>query len=310
MLIICKLLKGILKFFTNITVITQIILLISMFLLAAYTLFGMIGLHMFDFAAPLFGAVRLLLSKAAFLPVDINNHAGSVVFFVCTFMIFLVYILSKFKKFLDACFVELRDLQYKCELKKENKLNEELHYETNRQIMQYNSAALLIKLTAKDLSIDSYYLNNCSFDDFEKAKNLKEQEIFKELYKQLSYVKECSFSKAGNNLLINLKDLDKIDKVLNYLDLTLKKISHSLKKEHWKMTFYIAVDAYNDKYPLKSCYPSLQQLVNLKISDSIVCFENFCNRYYKVENGLYEAFLKGSYMLPEDRNVWTLVKKS
>lgn len=309
MVFLCKLLKSILKFFTNLTVIAQIIFLISIFLLASYTLFSLVGSHLFDFAAPLSDGVHLLVSTYSGKPVEMNGQSDGTVFFACIVMGFLVYFLSKFKKFLDRCFIELKDFQYKCEIKIEDKANEIMQYETNKQIMEYNSAGILIKLSAKDMSIDSFYLNKNSFSDFEETKKTKEHELFKELHKQLSYIKECTFSKAGNNLLINLQDLNKIDKLLNYLDVTLQKISKDLKKERWELTSYIAIEAYNNKYPLKSCYPALQGLVNLRIPNSIVCFENFCSRYYMVENNLYEAYLKGTYMLPVEKNVWALVKK-
>lgn len=309
MIRLCRLLSLILKFFTNITVIMQIILLISIFLLAAYSFFSVSGSHLFDFAAPLAAGVHIIIDTFSGKPVVLNGQSDGTVFFACIVMSFMVWGLSKFKKFLDKCFIELRDFTYKCEVKIEDKMNLDMEYETNKQIMEYNSAGLLIKLSAKDMSIDSFYLNKNSFSDFEEKKKEKEHELFKELHRQLSYIKECTFSKSGNNLLINLDDLNQIDKLLKYLDVTLQKINQDLKKERWEMTTYIAVDAYNNKYPLKSCYPNLQGLINLKIPNNILCFENFCNRYYRVGNNLYEAFLKGTYMLPVEKNVWSIVKK-
>ena len=50
---------------------------------------------------------------------------------------------------------------------------------------------------------------------------------------------------------------------------------------------------------------------NIKINmpDEILCYGNFCNRYQYVKTPKFVAYLKGTYDMTEDENVWSLVKK-
>ena len=46
------------------------------------------------------------------------------------------------------------------------------------------------------------------------------------------------------------------------------------------------------------------------IPNEILCYGNFCNRYELIKKPHFEAFLKGTYDITEDENVWALVKKN
>lgn len=109
--------------------------------------------------------------------------------------------------------------------------------------------------------------------------------------------------------MVTLKGFSHVDKLLYYVDKAVSELQDQLKKENWILKTYTAIDAFNDKALLKDVYYDLQILLKLNILNEIICYGNFCNRYYLEPRNLFEAYLKGVYDTTEPENVWTLVKK-
>ena len=108
---------------------------------------------------------------------------------------------------------------------------------------------------------------------------------------------------------MTLKGFTHVDKLLYYVDKALEDMRTELRKDNWIMKSYGAIDAFDDKALLKDVYYDLQILLKLNLYNEIVCYGNFCNRYYMESKNLFEAYLKGVYDTTEPENVWTLVKK-
>ena len=83
-----------------------------------------------------------------------------------------------------------------------------------------------------------------------------------------------------------------------------------MKKKRWLLISYIAVDVYDDKTNFKTdVYPLLEKLLTLHIQNEAVCLGNFCMRYELYPEPMYKPFLRGSYNIDEECDVWSLVKK-
>ena len=98
--------------------------------------------------------------------------------------------------------------------------------------------------------------------------------------------------------------------ILKYIDITINRIRVSMGKRKWRLFSYIAVDVFDDKTPFKEVYPILERLLGLQIRDEVICLGNFCMRYDIEPESAYEPMLKGTYVLGERTEVWTLIKKN
>lgn len=72
----------------------------------------------------------------------------------------------------------------------------------------------------------------------------------------------------------------------------------------------MAIDVYTNKVLLKDVYADLKTLLTLNMPNEILCYGNFCNRYELMKKPQFEAYLKGTYDITDDENIWALVKKN
>ena len=81
-------------------------------------------------------------------------------------------------------------------------------------------------------------------------------------------------------MLIILNNFDKIDNLLHFIDMSIDRIRTNMRKEHWSLFSFIAVDVYNNKTNFKTeVYPTLERLLALRQKNEAVCLGNFTMRY-------------------------------
>ena len=301
-----KFIQDLLKKFIDVTYMIQIIVTVVILAFAFYWFFDLINHQFLDFLTPvvenikefMHGNFQETMNKGA------NGMDGSLFLFVVFLGVF-VFAVAQLKAYSDIAIFKLGKTINKIKLKREDEFNAQLRAEADKTILAYRNVVLIVRLTARRRFVDDMR----SEEEVAKEKKDMEEKVICDFYSRIKDSPCCKFAKNGDQLVITLKGFTHVDKLLYYVTKALEDIRTEARKDGWIVRFYSAIDAYNDKALIKDVYYDLQILLKLNLHNEIICYGNFCNRYYMESNNLFEAYLKGVYELTEPENVWSLVKK-
>ena len=302
MLQLFNLMKKLLKMFLDLAFMSQIILMVIIFAFVMYWFFDVINCQYLAFLTPVADNISEFMHEyfADSLSKGATKTDGSLFIFI---MILLVTIgaLTQVKSFAIA----VSRIIDKIKIKNEDEFNAQLRAEADQAILAYRNVILITKLAVKKRVVDD------TRTEEEKTKENEEMldKLVCEFYNRIKSAPCCKFAKNGEQLVVTLKGFTHVDKLLYYVDKALEDLRTEMRKEGWLLRSYSAIDAFDDKALLKDVYFDLQILLKLNLYNEIICYGNFCNRYYMEPKNLFEAYLKGVYDTTEPENVWTLVKK-
>lgn len=303
-----KVYKGLIKILDallNLMFVLQIAILIVVFITASYWFFDLINSSAFEFARPLAESITDFVRLFYHEDIEIGGVYvdGSLLLFDILALI-TVFLITKSKFYINRAKENLGLAVERTIAQIEKNFNKELKQEIEQKIQKWNNTAILIRFEVKNMYVDSVW--GGSNDGLKE----KEDEVFKAFYSALKSLTDCKFAKTDDKMLILLQDFSKIDNLLNFIDLSVKQIRAKLKKEHWALFSYIAIDVYDDKTSFKeTVYPTLEKLLTLKHKNEATALGNFNLRYKLLENPMYTLFLKGSYSIV-DGYVYALIKKN
>ncbi len=306
MLQLFNLMKKLLRMFLDLAFMSQIILMVIIFAFVMYWFFDVINCQYLAFLTPVADNISEFMHEyfADSLSKGATKTDGSLFIFI---MILLVTIgaLTQVKSFAIAVSKKVSRIIDKIKIKNEDEFNAQLRAEADQAILAYRNVILITKLAVKKRVVDD------TRTEEEKTKENEEMldKLVCEFYNRIKSAPCCKFAKNGEQLVVTLKGFTHVDKLLYYVDKALEDLRTEMRKEGWLLRSYSAIDAFDDKALLKDVYFDLQILLKLNLYNEIICYGNFCNRYYMEPKNLFEAYLKGVYDTTEPENVWTLVKK-
>lgn len=306
MLQLFNLMKKLLRMFLDLAFMSQIILMVIIFAFVMYWFFDVINCQYLAFLTPVADNISEFMHEyfADSLSKGATKTDGSLFIFI---MILLVTIgaLTQVKSFAIAVSKKVSRIIDKIKIKNEDEFNAQLRAEADQAILAYRNVILITKLAVKKRVVDD------TRTEEEKTKENEEMldKLVCEFYNRIKSAPCCKFAKNGEQLVVTLKGFTHVDKLLYYVDKALEDLRTEMRKEGWLLKSYSAIDAFDDKALLKDVYFDLQILLKLNLYNEIICYGNFCNRYYMEPKNLFEAYLKGVYDTTEPENVWTLVKK-
>ena len=245
-------------------------------LTATYWFLTLINVTAFDFARPIADAISDLVKLFYHQEVMMGGIYidGSLLLFDLI-AVAIVFGITKSKYYIHKL-VDFIELQInKCENRIEAKFNQKLQKEVEKNIKQSNNVALLVQFCAKNMLVDA-----CWGGDANAGIKEKEDEAFKTFYASIKNIEGCKFAKTGDKMLILLDDFEKVDNLLNYVDLSINRIRINMKKKKWALYSYVAVDVYDNNTNFKNIvYPTLEKLLALRNHNEATCLGNFCMRY-------------------------------
>lgn len=305
MLIFCNLMKKFLKFLIDFAFALQIVSTIFVFLFALYWFFELVGHQFFGFLTPMADNISAFMHAYFSKQLSQGQNADGALFIFIMLLLILVGSLGQLKTYTKLAISTVSRLTVMAKSKKEDEFNAQLRAEADQTILSYRNVVLITKLTAKKRTMDD------SISEEAREKELKELEdrLVCDFYSIVKNAPCCKFAKNGDQLVVTLKGFTHVDKLLYYVDKAIAEMTVQLRKENWILKTYTAIDAFSDKALLKDVYYDLQILLKLNLLNEVICYGNFCNRYYMEPKNLFEAYLKGIYDTTEPENVWTLVKK-
>ncbi len=298
---------NILKLVINILFVLQITLMILVFFTATYWLFNLLNITAFDFAQPIAMAVSDFVKLFYNQEVEIGGlYIDSSLLLFDLIAIAVVYGIAKFKYHIHKAIDSVIISKKKCMAELEAEFNKQLQKEAEASILKCNNVAILVQFDAKNMFIDS-----CWGGDKEDGVQEKIDEAFKVFYGAIKNIEGCRFAKTGNKMLIMLNDFNKVDNLLHFIDTSVNRIRENMRAKHWSIFSFISVDVYDNKTNFKtSVYPNLERLIALHHKNEAVCLGNFVMRYKLLKEQLFNPFMRGTYNLDGECEVWTLVKKN
>lgn len=305
MLIFCNMMKRFLKFLIDLAFALQIVSSILVFLFALYWFFELVGHQFLGFLTPMAESVSGFMHAYFSKQLSQGQNADGALFIFIMLLLILVGSLGQVKTYTLLAISTVNRLTDRAKSKKEDDFNAELRAEADQAILSYRNVVLITRLTAKKRTVD----DTVTEEALEKKLKELEDRLVCDFYGIVKNAPCCKFAKNGDQLVVTLKGFTHVDKLLYYVDKAISEMTVQLRKENWILKTYTAIDAFSDKALLKDVYYDLQILLKLNILNEIICYGNFCNRYYMEPKNLFEAYLKGIYDTTEPENVWTLVKK-
>lgn len=301
MLKLYKALIKVLEGSLNLMFVLQIGLMIVVFLTATYWFLDLINCSAFEFARPLAETISDFVRLFYQEDIEIGGVYidGSLLLFDILALI-AVFLITKSKFYVYRTMEQIEGL-IKIYLKEyEEKFNQELQQEAEDRIKQCNNVAVLVQFEVKNMYVD-----------YEQGSpKAKQEEAFKIFYSAIKPLAGCKFAKTGDKMLILMENFQRVDNLLNFVDMTISKIRANMKKEKWALFSFVAVDVYSSKSDFKSeIYPVLEKLLSLRHKNEAICLGNFNLRYKLNKEQMYTLFLKGSYNIVDECDVFALVKK-
>ena len=298
------------KFFQlslNLLFVIQIILMMLVFFTATYWFFNLIGSNAFAFAMPLADSISEFVKIFYNHDIEVGGVYidGSLLMFDIVALL-AVFLISKSKYYVHRIIENIGFSIVECNRKIEKKFNEELKREAEALVKKYNRVAVMIELDAKDMQIDTVW----GGDENNGVKE-KIDDALKMFYASVKSVPDCTFINSRGRLLIKLKDFNKIDNLLFFIDESIKRIREDMKKSRWNLFTYVAVEVYYDNVDFDTkVLPSLETLLKLRHKNEAVCYGNFNLRYnIKPKPMFYAVLLKGLYDINGGSEIYSLVKK-
>ncbi len=299
--------KKVVIFSGHILTVVQIISIILILLTSLYWFFELTEIHALDFMTPFINGIKASM-QANFGEQLKKGQAGldGSLFIFIALTGLVIYIVAQLKIFAQATEKNLKKLIIKTKQKEEEAFNIQLNLEKQKTLLEYKNIVILVNIFLKSLLKDMYQTEN----DTKKIDKKQEDAALVAFYNLMKTVPGCGFSKDGNTLIITAKKFELIDVILLKIDESLELLKKDYKMKKINLSTKIAVDVYTDKVLLKDVYTDLKTLLKLNLPNEMICYGNFCNRYELMKNPQFEAYLKGTYDITDDENIWALVKKN
>ncbi|MBO6087406.1 hypothetical protein J6P92_03565 [bacterium] len=299
---------NLLKLIINIMFLAQIVLIIVIFITAAYWFFDIIGSSLFSFAQPF--AERIIDFVKLFYKRDIIVGGvyvdGSLLLFDILSLI-AIFLIAKMKYYVYIAQDFFVNQIAKCKQKIEDNFNAQLKKDYNAVIKKYSHAAVLITFVAKNLNADRFWGGDTKTGVSDTEKYVVES--FCHALNMLDYV---TYKKGITKVAIYLQDFDKIDGILTLIENFHKNHVSAMRKNGWTLDYYCSAATYADGTSVElEIMPKLESLLGTKQRNEIVCFGDFNLRYsLNPESAFYGMQLKGSYELDGGSDVYSFVKKN
>ena len=291
----------------HILTVLQIISIILILFISLYWFFELTEIHILDFMNPFVESIKSLM-QANFGEQLKKGQAGldGSLFIFIALTGLVIYTIAQLKIFTSHSEKVLTQNIIKTKQMEEEQFNIQLNLEKQRALMAYKNIVILINISLKSLLRDMYQTEN----DTKKIDKRLEDAALVSFYNMMKTVPGCGFSKDGSTLIITAKKFEIVDAILLKIDESLNTLKHEYKLKKIALNANMAIDVYTDKVLLKDVYADLKTLLTLNMPNELLCYGNFCNRYELMKKPQYIAYLKGTYDITDDENIWSLVKKN
>lgn len=285
----------------------QIVSIILILFISLFWFFELTEIHLLDFMLPFINGIKSAM-QANFGEQLQKGQAGldGSLFIFIAITGLLIYITSQLKTFTAHTEKVLTKNIILKKQQEEEAFNIQLNLERQRALMAYKNIVILVKISLKSLLKDMYQTEN----DTKKIDKRQEDAAIVSFYNMMKTLPGCGFSKDGTILIITAKKFELVDVILLKINESLDALKKEYKLKKIALNTNMAIDVYTDKVLLKDVYADLKTLLKLNMPNELLCYGNFCHRYELMKKPQFEAYLKGTYEITDDENIWAIVKKN
>lgn len=296
-----------LKLFGHIIMGVQLILFLTVLITAAYWLFDLIGLKLLVIVEPFASFITKFIHSFYHQQIEIGGQFfdGSLLLYDLIALA-VIFALSRLREQLGLLNSSVEKSIYTYKNKKEIEFNKQLQKEVEKKILKLKNIALMIEFEMKNATVSDFWGG-----DKDAGVKEKIEEAFKDFHSSLKAFPNIKMAKTDNKMLILTQDFEKFEQLLDIVNNSISELKTKYKRKRWILNFYAAVDIYGDKTPVKEVYPTLQNLLNLRVASEILSMGNIEIRHNMLKTKTYEINKKGVYDLGEEKNVsiMTIIKK-
>ena len=231
---------------------------------------------------------------------------GELVLFVFL-CIFCVYLCFQVKEVCKRLGESLANAFEKERLEYEDKFNAELQKDLRQNTLRMNNTVYAIQLKIKSIITDPV---KASLMTPEKMLEIKQQ-VLSDYFDMVKNIKNVTFSKDKDVLLIYSTDFDLADTILGTIQDSLAELTKKYRQEKILVKAKIAVNTGMYETPRVTLYKEIQPLFALNYPGQILCFGNVRGRYSVSMNKQYELNINGKYDIDgRTETVWAFIKKN
>ncbi len=189
----------------------------------------------------------------------------------------------------------------------ENEFNQELKTNIEQDIMAQSHYVFAIQFKAKSLIQESVGVKPLTAEEINQIK-LDAVSRFYEMMKNEPGIK---FSKDGEILLAASGSVNKVDAFLDKVFGNLETIRAEYKAKKISIKARMAIDSHKMLTTVNTVYQNLKPLLGFNVSNEILCYGNFRNRYQLIKDPTYIVAVKGKYDMVNgnEETIWSIMKK-
>lgn len=230
---------------------------------------------------------------------------GELVLFVL-FCIFMVYVCYQLKE-VNKKVAEILENKFEAErIKYEEIFNANLQRELLNDTMKLSCAVLAVQLKIKSILNDPV---KSTMVTAEKMMEIK-QRVLTDFFTSIKDIKNVSFSKDNDILVIYTTNFNEIDNILFTVESKLDELSQKYRLEKILIKAKLAINAGTQSDTPKAMYKEILPLLGLNYPGTVLCFGNVKGRYTVSNGGKYIININGKYEINgKVETVWAFVKK-
>ena len=301
--------KKVIKFIAHVCTLSQIIILLMVFICMLYIACGVFEIHLLDFTKPFIEFTKSI--TVFFFGETIHSNTpdvdGKIVLFVLVNML-LAFFVSQLK---IACLSFVKKIDKRIVDAKnaiEKQFNETLQAKMRQDTMAQSHFIIAIQFHLRFLMADGFGITAPTEEEMEKTK----YDIISKFFEQIKMMPDLRFTKDGEILLISSGDIKNVDTVMNRIWDIFDTIKAEYKAQKFGVRIRAAIQSYRSTDSANAAYRKIRPLLDLNAVNEMLCFGNFRNRYELIPDNNYIVAIKGKYDLKTgtEESVWYLVKKS
>jgi len=245
--------------------------------------------------SPFFEAIKGITHIFYNRKIVIAKESIDFAFLIASFvMLFIVWALKFAVEYLERIEAKYDSAYKQAKKRAEEVFNACLKQEYINQEQKNKNIAFIVKFSAVNLLKDSF---------FNKDKDVGVEEIQRgallELLQNMEIEGELHFEKRilDDSVLLSFHPFKDIDNILPSIKSYIENIKQKYAQNKWQINYFIGIEAYAKEQELDAKMKSLIMLVRLGLTNKIVCFATFKQRYSLIKNPEHSIEQEGLYSI-------------
>jgi len=287
--------KKIFKFFIETLNFFRVTLVFLSFFTVLYWFCQLAGATFVNIFAPFFETIKNITHLFYNRTIVIDKESIDFAFLIASFaMLFVVWALKFAVEYIEQAEKSYDNAHEIAKEKAEKIFNACLEQEYVNQEQKNKNIAILIKFSASNTLKDSFFDRNTDLGVEETQKT-----ALLELLQNAESEEKLRFKKKvfDDSVLLSFDSFKDIDKILANIESYIENIRQKYAQNKWQINYFVGIEVYAKEHELESKIKSLMMLIKLGLTDKIICFATFKQRYSLLKKPKYKVDQEGLYSI-------------